>query len=149
MVDVNKHDHEVTLSIEEYDELLQAAGRGEHVLEQPNNDGLRPLEKPEDAGTIGTKKNWEDEGLSPVVKNVGREPEIADSDPTKRFKVEGDTIDSREGFDSNEYLAGRSMDLIPEVVVDPRKEDPEEVEDPEYPKGEDAGKTVRKPKSKK
>jgi len=129
MADFESKRGKVVLTVEEYEHLLRESGVGGKVGELPNNDGLRPLEKPEDAGTINNSKEQEAEGLTPVVKNEGREPlkEVPNS-PTEEAKVEGETVDTDKQLDSNEYIAGRSMEKVPDLIVDPRKEEhPEEV----------------------
>lgn len=144
MVDVSKDKRTVTLTVQEYEELLQASGQGTHYIEKPNNDGLRPLEKPTDAGTIGNSGRKQAEkladGMTPVVKNEGHAPKVVkDGDPLGEFKVEGDTVDSKRGLDQNEYIAGPSMEKVPEVVVDPRTDDLREVE-----QSRTKGKTTKK-----
>lgn len=125
MVDVNQTRGTVTLGVDEYEHLLRQSGIGGSVGELPNNDGLRPLEKIEDAQSI---TNGEQDQLVPVVKNKGRTPKKVDPKNTvvnvaQDAIKEGDTVAEKDNLDANEYLAGRSMEKVPVVVADPRVED--------------------------
>lgn len=150
MADFESKRGKVVLTVEEYEHLLRESGVGGKVGELPNNDGLRPLEKPEDANSIDNGESQEALGLTPVVKNEGREPRKdvdPSGNPVEELKVEGSTVDTEGHLDSNEYIAGPSMEKVPDLVVDPRKEDdiPQAVEEA---KGEGAKSTKAKPKAK-
>jgi len=125
MVDHNTTRGTVTLGVDEYENLLRLSGQGGAVGELPNNDGLRPLEKIEDAQSI---TNSEQDALVPVVKNQGRAPKKRDpknvSENVAQDAVkEGTTVSEKDNLDTNEYLAGRSMEKVPVVVADPRVEE--------------------------
>lgn len=125
MAEVNNTRGTVTLGVDEYENLLRLSGLGGTVGELPNNDGLRPLEKIEDAKSI---HNTEQDALVPVAKNQGRaakkrDPKNVSENVAQDAVKEGSTVDSKAELDTNEYLAGKSMEKIPVVVADPRVEE--------------------------